>query len=134
MTAAFPPPRARSHPATVVAWILLVTVVFGAISVIAGIGSSVDLAELVAGSAAALVAALLLVRGHHRPQTTDGAAYAIMGAGVWACLLLGLAAALLAPSSRRTYRAVRAGWYADPSHRARLRWWDGHAWSDTVGP
>ncbi len=43
--------------------------------------------------------------------------------------------------NRRVRRAWRAGvgpapadWYTDPSGAARLRYWDGHAWTDRTSP
>lgn len=40
-----------------------------------------------------------------------------------------------APSLYRAEPALPpAGWYADPTGRPNLRWWDGHQWTDHVGP
>jgi len=38
--------------------------------------------------------------------------------------------AATAPERRVAQPLPAAGWYADPSGRTRLRWWDGARWTD----
>jgi hypothetical protein len=42
------------------------------------------------------------------------------------------AVATAAPAAAEPEPAVPAGWYADPSGRYELRYWDGSAWTEHV--
>jgi hypothetical protein len=70
----------------------------------------------------------MLAQSHDQ---TDSNAMAGMSAIVCGLGLLVLLIVAMLPPTRREFRPPVAGWYPDPGGR-RLRWWDGHRWTDHV--
>lgn len=63
------------------------------------------------------------------PLTTEGSWYA-----VWTVVLLVTVVALLLVLRRAIPRPTAAAWYEDPLKDGRLRYWDGHEWTEHTAP
>jgi predicted membrane channel-forming protein YqfA (hemolysin III family) len=63
-----------------------------------------------------------------------GSTYVLMGAVMWCAFGVVVLVKFVRTAGPEAFRPCASGWMNDPSHEARLRYWDGERWTVHVAP